>query len=284
MTSNNNNHPFIPFISSGITGIVFAPLELGSTRSKSTHARSKGFRMIFDTAKTEGFLSLWKGSSWFIIGNSLSRTTWLISYDFIKGENPSNNRLLLSGFLAGGITAAVSNPIWSLKSYAQLPNYPGIFFNPNVSLRNIVTSYNHPLTKQNRKSTFKPHVLMSGTLPAMTYVSIESMCQLFLFEKIKLRLDPYIETISTNNTLLCGLSGALAGGISRIIILPIVYPLHVITLRIREQKKLQTNNSIIASIRRDNAWYAGIGPYSVRVASQSCILFFFLEIFRSFYR
>lgn len=283
--SSDKSLPWIPFAASSITGFTFAPLELGSTRSKSSITNLKGFKLISNTIRTEGLLSLWKGSAWFVVGNALARSTWIMSYDFIRNNNNSNSRILTAGFLSGLITAIVTNPVWTLKSYAQLPHYPGILYHPDTKLTTLltspITSYNNPLTIQNRLRTLNYKVLTSGTIPAMCYVSIESMCQLFTFEKIKFILNNYNEQSSY---LIKGLSGALAGGLSRSIILPVTYPLHVITLRVREQKRITgyiNIKFIMRSIHNDKAWYAGIGPYSTRVIFQSSILFFLLEGIRS---
>ena len=115
---------WIPFTASTMTGISFAPLELGSTRSKSKETKIKGFRLIPHVLRNEGFLALWRGSGWFVMGNAVARTTWLISYDCIKrqllnhkkAEKLGNIELMLAGFGSGMITAVVTNPIWTLNN------------------------------------------------------------------------------------------------------------------------------------------------------------------------
>lgn len=315
-------HAWIPFTASTMTGILFAPLELGSTRSKSRQTTIRGFRLICQAYRNEGFLALWRGSGWFVAGNAASRTTWLVSYDYLKGQllsqkklnDPNANRLgnvelMAAGFGSGVITAIVTNPIWTLKSFAQLPNYPGILYPPGTSLAKIITNPSQyiksPVVAENRLLTLHPRTLIAGTMPAIGYVATESMFQLFILEKLKEWTKNYTGGLSP---LASGAVGGLLGGVSRVVILPVTFPLHVLTLRVREQYKppskarwldpsrvlpqvaevngvrsisqntvRQSLVQIAKGIHSDKAWYAGIGPYTARVVPQAAILFFMVE-------
>jgi len=296
----------VPFFASSLNGLLFAPLELGSTSSKSTTTNIRGFKIIPHVYKTEGLRALWNGSGWFVLANTTSRTIWLMSYDHLKyslsrnkNEKLTNIQLMGAGFGAGAITAFLSNPIWTLKSFANLPNYPGILYPINIPLshflKNPLKFYNEPTIKEYRNLSHTPKTLMSGTIPAIGYVATESMFQLFILEKLKEFTKDYTNNLNPFNT---GLFGGLLGGISRIVILPVTFPLHVVTLRFREQNKpilqdssgiksfIQNPNKqnvkqIISGIHKDRAWYAGIGPYTARVVPQASILFFMVEGFKS---
>lgn len=280
---------FVPALSSFLNGLIFAPLEFGSTRSKSVNATTRSFSLLKEVCRTEGVFSMWKGSSWFIFGNAFSRGVWLTSYNCIgnklKEQQMSNDKVIVtSGFISGGLTALVSNPFWTIKSYAQLPNYPGFFFPKNITFKQMIQ--NHPsmnLVRENRRRTMTPTVLMAGVTPAMTYNSIESVIQLFTYEKLK---QQYKKEFGFDSSPL--INGVI-GGISRMTCLPLTYPLHVLTLRYREsvqpkiyEKSKSLKPSFIASLKQihsQRAWYSGLLTYSCRVVPQATILFFIYESF-----
>ena len=163
-----------------------------------------------------------------------------------------NNAILASGFASGALTSFITNPLWTLKSLSQLKP------------QNAVQELAHKL---------HPRVLMSGTYISIVNGSIGSMLQLFVLEKLKeLNCDKF-------NTLTPIKIGVLAG-ISRVLILPIAYPLSVITLRCRESatsNKSGTLINIIKGIYKQKAWYAGSLPYICRALPQSVGLFFIYE-------
>lgn len=275
---------YVPVAASILNGALFAPLELVSTRSKSAEATTKGFRLLFEIARKEGMAALWKGSGWFITGTMFSRGIWLASYDRIKNRLhwrlPLNQSIIGASLLSGMSVALLSNPIWTLKTYAQLPNYPGLFWPKNRQTHLML----------------QPRVLMSGSGAAMTYVGIESVSQLFLYEYTKRMYQRHVD--ATVSSPMAG----LIGGISRAAIIPFTYPLHVLTLRYREQArasaksetvftntKLQTAPAgiqrqnliqIVKTISEQRAWYDGMSPYMARVIPQATVLFFCYEFFQ----
>lgn len=297
-----------------VNGMVFAPFELVSTRSKSVGATARSFRLLFEMGRREGLVSLWKGSSWFILGNGVSRTIWLATYAETKacfvdrGYDP-NLAVILAGGLSGMITATVSSPIWTLKSFAQLPNYPGLLY-PNTTM-----------VRQYRKLALRPRVLMAGTIPSAIYVSLESASQWWIYEQLRTayqNLNPSDKEISPP-------INGLIGGCSRAAMIPFTYPLHVLTLRYREHARpvltnispiltntpsiltntspiltntppiLTNTNTMVSSppirpslagisrtITQQRAWYNGSVIYAARVIPQAAVLFFFNELFRRF--
>ena len=266
---------YITTIASLFNSLLFAPLELSSTRSKSINATTKSFKLLKELCKNEGTLSMWKGSSWFILSTGFSRSIWLTSYNKLKinMENigyTQNYSIIVSSYLAGLTTAIISNPFWTLKSYSQLPNYPG--FNTKTA-----------------KFFLNPKVLMSGVSPAMIYIPIESLSQLFIYEKLK-----KLYSNDNNSPFISG----IFGGISRTFILPFSYPLHIYTLRLRENVKpiisfekesykinpsKETFFQILKGIHQQKSWYNGLLPYAIRVSLQSTSLFFIYESFKKFF-
>jgi hypothetical protein len=298
MSSNQNVPFYVPAAASILNGIVFAPFELVSTRSKSVDATTKSFRLLAEIARKEGVSALWKGSSWFISGNGISRGIWLSSYNRIRNKlqdrgYTADQSTAMAAYVSGAVTATLSNPVWTLKSFAQLPNYPGILYPPGTSFNRLIQG-NIPgmeLVQENRRMTFKPRVLMSGSLPAVSYIGIESTLQLFLYERLKLlyNQDP-------TQTVSAPVSG-LIGGVSRAAMLPLTYPLHVVTLRYRENAKptmttvdgvktmIESQNrqrfvEVLKGIYQQKAWYNGGLTYTARVVPQASVLFFFYEFFR----
>ena len=85
-------------------------------------------------------------------------------------------------------------------------------------------------------------------------------------------------------------------GVTRGLMLPITYPLHVITLRYRENVKPelrlqdsrvkiqphtpQSLSQVISTIYNQKAWYNGGLSYTCRVVPQAASLFFIYEMFR----
>ncbi len=277
---------YVPWTAALLNGFITAPLELASTRSKSAsedrvfyatrnlkHTKSvktqlRSFKLIKHVYQTEGARALWRGSSWFIIGNACSRSLWLTSYNHFMelGQSHNLNHDLTafgSGFLAGGVTALLSNPIWTLKSYAQLPNYPGF----------IVPTGAYQDTLEYRKRVLKFKVLMAGVKPALVYVPFESAFHLYLYDYFK-RL--YSRTRGEEPSPL--ISGFLSG-LARISILPASHPFHVMTLRCREfpDRKI---SQIYQSVKAQKAWYHGSIAYIWRVIPQSALLFFTYEAFK----
>lgn len=305
MDRNKQVHPIIPFVASSSTSFILAPFELASTYSKSSETKFKGLSCLTNIYKKEGLLSLWRGSGWFLFATSASRTCWLYSYDQIKCILSENGKqelttkdLLLAGFFSGTLTSVVSNPIWTLKSFSQLPNYQGLICPPKTPLINFLRDpakyINSTLTSENRKLTFSKRILFSGTTPAILYVSIESMFQLLAYEKLKQLMS---NNYDITNPFMNGIVSGFFGGLSKSLVLPISFPLHVITIRVREHYKPQVstiNNSkliytktkvnfwnIIKHIHADKAWYAGLSPYLIRSIPQSSILFFMVEGLKS---
>lgn len=262
---------YIPLGASVFNGILFSPFEFVSTRSKIQNTKYTSFSLFKHIYKTEGLKRLWTGSSWFILGNGISRGVWLCSYEYYKYNFQWS--IFNSAFLAGTTTAILSNPIWYLKTQAQIPNYKGIICPSHISLTEYIKN---PLfyfrSLKSYRQTFMNKKLMSGVLPATIYVSIESSIFLTSYEWFK-------QLCSSNNPIITG----LLSGISRIMILPISYPLHVITYRKRENNNLNILN-ICKTIHIERAWYNGLLIYSFRMLPQSLSLFIIYETLITLYR
>jgi hypothetical protein len=253
---------FAPAIASFINGAIFAPLELACTLSKSINSNKRSFSLLTELVRKEGVSSLWRGSSWFILSNGFSRGSWLYSYNRLK----QNHNVVTSGILAGIVSAMVTNPFWALKSYAQLPGYPGLVFpsSPTNSKAEML---------KNRKLTLTPTMLTVGTVPSMIYVAIESVTQLMIYEAFLSKYQEQCESVPLYNGLI--------GGLSRTLIIPWTYPLHVVTLRMRENrleckrygKTKSSLMDIIRTVRDGRAWYHGCLVYSCRIIPQSTMLF-----------
>lgn len=242
-----------------MSAFLVAPLELASTQSKSVHAKSRSFSLMREIVQRDGVRALWKGSAWYVAATTVSRGIWLSSYDPIRtaienrGYSTMSSRLMAS-WCAGALNGFVSNPIWTLKTYAQLPGYPGLW------------------SPEYRRQLFRLPVLMSGVVPAMTYISLESVSQLLLLEAMR---DAWSDR-EHPNALVEGAMGAIA----RMAALPFTYPLHVVTLRYREAQRpplrgSTTFLSVWKTIHQQRAWYGGMAAYSMRAIPQAGWLFFF---------
>lgn len=266
---------WVALTSAGISAFGVAPIELVSTRSKLPGAELKSFQLMRSLIRSDGVQSLWKGSGWFVGATTMSRGIWMFSYEYIRSGllaegYSSNSTAILAGFSSGVINAAISNPIWTIKTYAQLEGYPGLFrFGSAEYRRQILT----------------PRVFTAGIVPAMAYIGIESAGQWIIYESLKSMVFSWNRKCADNP-----LVDGLIGGMSRIAILPVSYPFHMITFRYREavQPRLVSIDGhfkmitpirpsfqeVVAKIARNRAWYDGSLAYASRVAPQAALLFF----------
>ncbi len=82
-----NKDILIAGTASSLNGLILAPLDMVATRSKSVNSSLTSFKLLHQICKNDGVRALWRGSSWYIFAQMVSRGIWLSSYNIILDES-----------------------------------------------------------------------------------------------------------------------------------------------------------------------------------------------------
>lgn len=228
-------------------------LQSSSTTGKTT-ARATAFALA-----RQGLTPFYRGAGPALVG---SATSWAIYFHsfytlrrVIQNDLSSGARDMVAAAAAGCFTAALTNPIWMVKTRMQLAG----------SYRDTIHTVRCMARDEGVRAFYR------GLGPSLWLVSNASI-QFALYERLKSVLgDANSISPSTSNT-------AIASAVSKLVATTITYPLQVVRTRVQEPNAIQNGyTSFPATFRRvavtqgPRAFYRGLFANLLRVVPQASL-------------
>lgn len=271
--------------------LVTSPLEIAKTRLQTSRYKGSGqtgapVRGIFHVLRNliregGGVGSAWRGIGIHLAGVMPARGIYFASYAGFGGGRAGNTAWenALAGGLASGIVVTLTNPIWVLKTRAQLVGNEGVGL-PGALASPVSrpTSWRHVCAEVWRRHGWRGFT--SGL--CASYVGIaESAIQMALYESLRKgagrRID--VDILPDWAHTLC------VGYASKIVASTLTYPHEVIRTRLRDDMLTYRNCWQAArhiwrvdGVRR--GLYGGMLAHLTRVGPNMAITFMVYEMVR----
>jgi len=286
------------FVAGGVGGsmgaIITCPLEVVKTRLQALNkhmnvAKSSymphTFRALQAIVSQEGAKGLFKGIGPNLVGVAPSRAIYFGVYSHTKGFLVHYSTLsdgiatnLLAAITAGLMVAAVTSPIWLVKTRMQLQsNVPDA---GQAHYKNSLDCVKRVYTEEGVGGFYK------GLGASLIGIS-ESAIQFVLYEKLKLwvltQRGPQNGKYQVSN-----IDTLLMGAVAKLIACGITYPHEVLRTRLREQRTPapgQTHRytgviqafKLIAKEEGRAGLYSGMGAHLLRAVPNAAIMFWTYE-------
>lgn len=285
--NNMGFHEAIAGASAGLlTFAIFHPVDTIKTILQSSTGVG-GTRAIISNAFVSrgGIQALYRGASPALLGTTVSWATYLQIFYALKRYGNGGNQHhanqsvgvdMFASAAAGGITSALTNPIWMVKTRMQLLTRTNTARAGAGAAAQAHTRGAAIPTVTLVRRMFKEEGIATfyrGLVPSLWLVS-NAAIQFTLYERLKLSfgLDPSVSQI------------AIASGVSKFFATVVTYPLQVVRTRLQEPGARQKGyNSFPTTMRlvalQDGiaAFYRGIGANLVRVIPQSTVTLVIFE-------
>lgn len=256
-------------ISSGTNSIHF---------SNSTKLGLNVFNYMRYIAKSEGFLSLYKGMLPNLIGVAPSRALYFSAYtkskSLFSSTSFSNSSLshMSSALAASWSVSTITNPIWFIKTRLQLD------LAASGQRRKIIDVIKEVFRNEGIRGFYRG-------LSASYMGASETMIYFVIYEKLKAIMGE--QEVDKNK--LSAIDYVLAAFLSKCFATISVYPHEVVRTRLRQESSSRIYNGFFQTLKKVyreekiNGLYGGMGAHLMRQVPNTVIMFLTYEKIVNFF-
>lgn len=263
---SSKKQAFAGFIAGGTSSLLTYPLDLIKTRFQSTHYAhySSATKAIKSIIKLNGMRGLLSGIETSFIASSLAWGSYFYLYSSLKkwlrynvDQKLTPAQHLTSSFIAGALTQIATNPMWVIKTNAQL-NISGSF-----------VSNMHSIYGQRGMIGF-----YRGLTPAF-FAVFQSSVHFMVYEELKYNVQ------SKENKFMSPMQTILVTIIAKTTAVLLTYPYQLLRTRLQhiggESQKIFDILQNVYRLQGLKGFYRGIHINLVRIMPSTCITFLVYE-------